>query len=140
MSKAKIKEIYHLTLETEQTMLRFAQSKSNKTKTWFERTDLSGLCRKASKRLSKRLNQIGLNAHIIQGEFDIPKAGGNGLNRRLPHYWVEVKIENQKILADPTCRQFSKYLPVTKLVNRDFISPFVGKLGSKQSKAYIYGA
>lgn len=138
MTESKLTNLYILTLEVEQEMLRYANSKISEGKPWFKKSDLNGLCKKASQHLSKKLSQSGIQSQIVLGEFDIPKAGGNGKNLRLPHYWVEVLIDKKIIIADPSCRQFAKHIPATKIYEGKFKIPYVGELKALQSRAYIY--
>lgn len=125
MEAKSLDHIYLLTLETEQTLLR--QSKS----------DLGGSCKRASIMLAKKLWNKGLKSKVVFGRFDIPKAGGNGKKNQIPHYWVEIKLNNNKVIADPTYRQFCKHLPQGSVTSGKFMIPFVGNLSHYQSKAYI---
>jgi hypothetical protein len=133
---SKLEEIYFLTLEAEQSLMAYATSKASKEEPWFGRTDLSGLCKKASGYLAKKLDKMGFKSTVVLGQFDIPKAGGNGKELRIKHYWVEVIVNNNKIIADPTCRQFVKYLPQQSITQRIFKIPFVGTSKDWQSEAY----
>lgn len=125
MEAKSLDHIYLLTLETEQNLLR--QSRS----------DLGGSCKKASIMLAKKLENNGLKPKVVFGRFDIPKAGGNGKRNQIPHYWVEIKLKNSKVIADPTYRQFSKHLPQGSVTSGKFMIPFVGGLNHYQSRAYI---
>lgn len=137
MKKSDLHDIYVLTLQTEQLMIKYAQSKASKSKPWFEKWDLNGLCKKAAKSLAKKLGEKGIEARLVSGKFDIPKAGGNGKDLQLPHCWVEIQHKRVRIIADPTCRQFAKHIPAHKIQLGDFTIPFVGTQNCAQSKAYI---
>lgn len=137
MAKLSFEDIFIQVLSTEQELLKVRQKMSHKEQNYRGASDLNGLCREGATILSRKLNKKGIRSKIIFGKYDIPLAGGNGKEIRIPHYWVETQFRNTKLIADPTCRQFAKYLPQSKLTSGKFKVPFLGEFSSAQAAPYI---
>ena len=136
MNSKLLKTIQEQTSLVELATLNYALSNHSKGKPWYKRTDLNGLCYKASKRLQKRLTNLGLQSSVIFGSYNIELAGGNGINMPIEHYWVEIKHGNKTILADPTNRQFAKYLPQGLVVSKKFPFPLATPINNKLAQPY----
>jgi hypothetical protein len=112
---------------------KYSMSQWSKGKPWHNRGDLMGLCEIGAKKLSQKLQKLGLKAKINKGCFDTEEAGGNGnqikkggklINLNLiSHCWVEIKIGEKTLICDPTNKQFinklhphPNYQPPTPLI------------------------